>query len=212
MPRRLPGMAAAVLLLCALWPAAALLGERVNHNPAPVRLDTVAVTWPQAAEFTNWRPAYLKPDASFHRVYQSGALPVGLTVLYYRNQNHDKSLISSVNRVAAYEDTWHEIDGASGLATLAGQPLVMQQSVLQGPQGKIMVWSFKWIGAHYTNSAVAGKLWQAASKAMLRGDDGAAVLLSAPGEDPAQARAALGRFLAEQGGALDHALSAERAR
>jgi hypothetical protein len=58
-----------------------------------------------------------------------------------------------------------------------------------------------------------GKLWQAGAKAMLRGDDGAAVMLSAPfDESPDAARAALGRFLAQNGAAIDQALVAERQR
>lgn len=212
MPRRLPAMVAALLAVSTLWPAAALLGARANEKPTPAPLDQVAVSWPQAPEFTDWRPFYQKPDTAFHRVYQAGRVPVGLTVLYYRNQNRDKSLISSLNRVAGYKDAWHEVEGATRQVTLAGHPLALHESILEAPQGKMIVWSFKWIGAHYTSSDVAGKLWQAASKAMLRGDDGAAVLLSAPGDDPAQARAALGRFVAEQGAALDQALNSERAR
>ena len=48
---------------------------------------------------------------------------------------------------------------------------------------------------------------------MLRGDDGAAVMLAVPYEnDLARARAALHGFLAGQGQALDQALNATRAR
>ena len=212
LPRRLGPMAGAVLLTCALWPIAALLGEHANHNPAPVALDQVAIGWPQAANFTDWQPAYLKPDAAFHRVYQSGTLPVGLTILYYRNQDRTKSLISSVNRLADYKDAWHEVESAKRDVTLAGHPLAVHEAIMNAPQGRIIVWSFNWVGAHYTSSDVVGKLWQAALKAELRGDDGAAVMLSAPGDDPAQARAALQRFVDEQGGALDQALVAQRTR
>jgi exosortase A len=211
-PRFAP-MVAAVLALSALWPASALVGERVNHNPAPVRFDGVAVAWPQAGEFADWKPAYKEPDARFHRVYQDAGAPVGLTVLYYRNQDRDKALISSVNRLAAYEDTWHEIDGRGRTETLAGRPVQLRESVLRGPSGTILVWSWNWIGGHYTSSNVMGKLWQAGAKAMLRGDDGAAVMLSAPfDESPDAARAALGRFLAQNGAAIDQALVAERQR
>jgi hypothetical protein len=48
---------------------------------------------------------------------------------------------------------------------------------------------------------------------MLRGDDGAAVMLAVPYDnDPARARTALHGFLAEQGQALDQALNATRSR
>ena len=210
-PPRLPAMVIGVLLVCAFWPALALMGERVNHNPVPVRLADVAVTAPAAADFADWKPFYMEPDARFHRAYQAGGLPVSLTVLYYRNQNPDKNLISSMNRLSGYEDAWHEVEGTSRLETVAGTPVTLHEGILRAPQGAIMVWTFKWVGGHYTGSDPVGKLWQAANKAMLRGDDGAAVMLAVPYDnDKERARAALHRFLAEQGPALDRALNATR--
>jgi exosortase A len=210
---RVAATAAAVLAVMAVWPALAVVGDRVNYNPAQPALGEIAVTLPQAPEFTDWQPAYRQPDARYHRVYATGAaVPVGLTVLYYRNQNRDKSLISSVNRLAGYEDAWHEIDGATRTVSLGGRPLAVREAILAASYGKIVVWTFMWSGGHYTASNVTGKLWQAASKALLRGDDGAAVMLAAPADKPEQARAALRAFLAEQGGALDRALNAERTK
>jgi EpsI family protein len=211
--RRFAAMTVAVLAMAALWPASALVGERVNHNPAQVRFDQVAINLPQAPEFANWQPDYMAPDARFHRVYQNGVVPVALSVLYYRNQDRDKALISSVNRLAAYKDTWHEVDATTRMESLAGHPVAVRESTLRGPQGTLLVWSWKWIGGHYTNSDVAGKLWQARSKALLQGDDGAALMLYAPVDDaPEAARSALRSFLAGQGAALDAALETERAR
>jgi exosortase A len=210
-PRRLPAMVAGVLLVCAFWPALALVGERANHNPAPVRLADIAVTAPQAADFADWKPFYMTPDARFHQAYQAGDLPVSLTVLYYRNQNPEKNLISSLNRLSGYEDTWHEVESAARVETVAGTPVTLHEGILRTPQGALMVWSFKWVGGHYTGSDYVGKLWQAANKAMMRGDDGAAVMLAVPyGNDKERARAALHRFLADQGPALDQALKATR--
>jgi exosortase A len=209
---RVAGMAAAVLAVSAMWPAAAIVGERANHNPAPVRLGDAAVSLPAAPEFADWRPAFQRPDAQLHRTYGEAGVPVGLDVLYYRNQNREKSLISSVNRLADYKDAWHEIDGATKSATLAGQPLAVREAVLTAPQGTIMVWTFDWVGGHYTSSGVKGKLYQAAAKARLAGDDGAAVMLSTPAENRDAARAALERFLRDQGGAIDALLSRARGR
>jgi len=211
--RRFAAMTVAVLALAALWPASALVGERVNHNPAPVALGQLALDLPQAPEFATWVPAYMAPSASVHRVYRSGTVPVALNVLYYRNQDRDSALISSVNRLAGYEDSWHEVDATSRVETMAGRPIGLRESTLRGPQGTLLVWSWKWIGGHYTNSDIAGKLWQARSKALLQGDDGAALMLYAPfDESPEAARSALRGFLAQQGAALDRALTTERAR
>ncbi|WP_198119078.1 exosortase A [Massilia rhizosphaerae] len=210
-PPRLPAMVAGVLLVCAFWPALALVGERANHNPAPARLADIAVTAPRTSDFADWKPFYMTPDARFHQAYQVGNLPVSLTVLYYRNQNPEKNLISSVNRLAGYEDRWHEVDSTARSETVAGTPLSLHEGILRTPDGALMVWAFKWVGGHYTGSDAVGKLWQAANKAMLRGDDGAAVMLAVPYDrDKERARAALHRFLAEQGPALDQALKTTR--
>jgi exosortase A len=211
-PVGMPAMAACVLALCALWPAFALYGERANHNPAPVQLAQVNVSWPQAAEFADWQPDYMKPDAALHRSYQQGATPVALTLLYYRNQDRSKALISSVNRLAGYKDDWHAVDSSTRTEAFAGRQLALRETILRKPGASIMVWSWMWIGGHYTGSDITGKLWQAKTKAMLRGDDGAAIMLSAPADDPAAARAALHRFVQEQGSALDRALEQERGR
>jgi len=211
--RRFVGMTVAVLVLAALWPASALVGARVNHNPAPVALGEIAVNLPQAPDFADWKPDYMTPNARFHRVYQSATVPVALTVLYYRNQDRDSALISSVNRLAAYDDAWHEIDSATRSERVAGQPVAVRETVLRSGGRKLLLWSWKWIGGEYTNSDIAGKLLQARAKALLQGDDGAALMLYAPfDESPDAARQALQGFLAQQGAALDSALRTERAR
>jgi len=116
-----------------------------------------------------------------------------------------------LNRLSGYEDTWHEVESAARFETVAGTPVTLHEGILRTPQGAIMVWSFKWVGGHYTGSDYVGKLWQAANKALMRGDDGAAVMLAVPYDnDKERARAALHRFLADQGPALDQALNATR--
>ena len=210
--RRIPAMAGYVILAAALWPALALIGERSNQNPLPVAFRDVPVSWPAAPEFADWKPDYMAPDATLHRSYQAGATPVALTVLYYRNQDRRKSLISSINRLAGYKDSWHAVESAARTVSFAGRPLALRETILRQPGGNIMVWSWIWIGGHYTSSDIAGKLYQASAKALLRGDDGAAIMLSAPADDPARARAALQRFVQEQGPALDRSLAAERGR
>ena len=74
-----------------------------------------------------------------------------------------------------------------------------------------MVWHWYWIDRQYTASDYAGKLLQAKAKLLLRGDDGAAVLLSAPfAGEPETARNALRAFLNANLPAIDTALAAAR--
>jgi EpsI family protein len=153
----------------------------------------------------------MAPDARWDNTFRqdSAAAPVNATILYYRNQNGAKSLISSLNRLAGYKDAWHEIATASHSVHAGGQPLTVRESALQGPEGTILVWHWMWVGGHATTSGSVGKLWQARSKLLMQGDDGAAILLSAPYDGkPEHARAALRAFVQSQGPAIQGALEA----
>jgi EpsI family protein len=204
---RLPLMAAGVIAVCAAWPALALVGERANHNPAPVALAQLPVSWPAAPEFADWKPDYMAADATLHQSYANGATPVALTMLYYRNQQRHKSLISSLNRLAGYKDAWHETASAGHVEQAAGRALGVRETVLRREGHAILVWDWIHVGGRDTTSNAVGKLLQAKSKLLMRGDDGAAVMLSAPfDENPDTARAALRAFLANNLGAIDAAL------
>ena len=206
---RLPLMAGSVIALCALWPAFALYGEHANHNPAPVELAQVPVSWPAAPAFADWKPDYMAADASLHQSYANGAVPVALTVLYYRNQDRTKSLISSLNRLAGYKDAWHETASGKRIENVGGRALGLRETVLRREGHAIVVWDWMQVGGRDTTSNAVGKLLQARSKMLLQGDDGAAVMLSAPfDENPDTARAALHAFLASQLGAIDATLAA----
>jgi EpsI family protein len=185
-----------------------MLAERANHNPAPVALSDVAVSWPQVAPFADWKPAYMRPDATLTRSYRRDSTPVALTLLYYRNQDRSKQLISSMNRLAAYKDSWHETDSAMRTETAGGRPLALRETVLRSGSQSLLVWSWMRIGGHDTTSNTIGKFYQAGSKALLRGDDGAALMLSAPFDEHSEtARAALRAFLADNLKAVDAALA-----
>jgi exosortase A len=208
-PARIPAMTGWVLALCALWPAFALYGERANHNPHAVELAQPAVAWPQVAEFADWAPDYMAPDARLHRSYQRGATPVALTLMVYRNQDRDKSLISSINRLTGYKDSWHDTAAAVRTETAGGRPLSVHEAVLRRNGQALLVWNWMRVGGRDTTSNAVGKLLQAQSKLLLRGDDGAAVMLSAPFDDnPETARTALRAFLADNLKAVDDALAA----
>ena len=206
-PGRIPAMAACVLALCAVWPAFASYGEHANHNPAKVELAQTAMNWTQVPAFADWKPDYMEPDAALRGSYRKGATPVALTLLYYRNQDRSKSLISSLNRLAGYKDSWHETASAKRTENVNGTALTVRETVLRREGRALLVWDWMRVDGRDTTSNAVGKLLQARSKLMLRGDDGAAMMLSAPfDEDPAAARAALHAFLADNLGAIDTAL------
>jgi exosortase A len=205
-------IALALVAMSALWPALALYNERANHNPRPVVLDQVAVGWAPAPAFSSWIPSYMAPDAAFNGVYQAPAgAPVALTVLYYRNQANKKALVSSVNRLTGEKDPYHESGSSLRTEPAGGRQLALRETVVQGPSGNLLVWQWLWIDGRATANNYVGKLWQAEAKLRVRGDDGAAVMLSAPYADQRDdARAALRAFLGQNFDAIEAALAAAR--
>jgi exosortase A len=211
---RVAPMALAVIALAALWPAFAWFNDQANFNHKPVQLGAVAVSWNAAPAFGTWTHRYVQPDAGFNGVYRAGAgQPVGLTILYYRNQDNDKKLISSVNKLSGDKDAWHETSASTRLESVGGRQLALRETTLQGPQGKLLVWHWFRVGRIDTASNAVGKLRQAQSKLLFRGDDGAAIMLSAPyGEQADEARGAMRSFLADNLKAVDATLTAAAGR
>ncbi|HEU5436211.1 MAG TPA: EpsI family protein, partial [Telluria sp.] len=211
---RMAPMAVAVIALAALWPAFAWFNDQANVNDKPVQLGAVPVSWSAAPAASTWTNRFMQPDAAFNGAYRSGSgQPVGLTILYYRNQHSAKTLISSVNKLTGPKDAWHEVGAGTRIETVGGRQLAMRETTLQGPQGKLLVWHWFRVGGHDTASNAVGKLRQAQSKLLFGGDDGAAVMLSAPyGEQADEARAALRSFLSDNYKAVDATLVAAAGR
>ena len=211
-PENLVPITVAVLVSLAIWPLYASYADRAVFNPKPVVLQTKAIGsgWTPAAAFSDWVPRYTKPAAGYDAIFQQGSsAPVAISMLYYRNQREGRVLISSQNRLVEYEDVIHQLNGTGRTEQIGGRSLALREATLQGPKGKILVWHWYWIDRQYTASDYAGKLMQAKAKLLLRGDDGAAVLLSAPfTNDPETARTALRTFLNANLPAIDATLAA----
>jgi len=212
-PAAIRNMALAVFAVCALWPGAARISDRLSYNPKPVHLAQVPVSWRPAAAFSSWVPSYMAPDAAYNGVWEDNpAQPVALTILYYRNQARDKALISSVNRLAGEKDAYHELGGAVRTEQVAGRTLTVRETRMQGPGGTFLLWHWLSIDGHAVTNPYVGKLRQAGARLMLRGDDGAAIMVSSPySEHQEPARQALHAFLETHLKAIDAALAAAAA-
>ena len=217
---RLLPVVAATILVCAIWPAFAAWRAGAT-DPRPVALASPAIAWPTAPAFSSWTPDYMTPDASFAGVYAKGdtatSLPVGVRILYYRNQQKNKSLVSSVNHIAAEHNDYGSTATAMRLETINGKALPLRETRLRNGKGSgaaaLLVWQWNWIDQRVTANAYEGKLWQARAKLSMQPDDGAAVMISAPiGENPDETRAALRAFLAANMPAIDAALAQTRSR
>ncbi len=212
---RIATMACAVIAIAAVWPAFAVFNDHANHNPKPVNLAVPSIGWEQSAGFPDWQVRYMEPDMRLARTFRAAGSerPLRLEVLYYRNQDKQKGLISSVNRLTGDKDPFHVVSNTVRTEQAGGRAVPLRETVLLGPQQKLLVWQLTWIDGDYLTSNVAGKLRQAQARLRFRGDDGALVVLAAPyTDDPQAARATLQAFFTQHFGALDAALNTTRER
>jgi EpsI family protein len=208
--RPLTAVAIAALLVCALWPALGAVSDKAAHNPALVRLDGTRLAGTPAG-VPAWSPEFLAPDATLAGRYTAAGVPVDLTLLYYRNQGPDKRLISSVNRVDNRKARFQHVSSEGRLETIRGEKLALRETRVKGPDGNYLVWHWTWIDGQFIANDYLGKLRQAQAKLMMRGDDGAAIMVATPvGDDPDTARAALRAFLDANLAPLQATLEAAR--
>ena len=214
-PARIAPMAAAVIALLAVWPAFSHFNDRANFNPAPVQLAAPQIALDQVGGFPDWQLRYMEPDARLARTWQMPGAdrPLRVEILYYRNQDKTKGLISSVNRLTGEKDAYHVIGTSTRGEQAGGRALPLRETTLASTGGKLLVWQTMWVNGDYLTSNVVGKLRQAQGRLQFRGDDGALVVLAAPYSDnPDKARAIMRAFLEQHFGAVDAALRTTRER
>jgi hypothetical protein len=168
--------------LCALWPALALYGERANHNPAPVASPR-GRRLAEAPEFADWKPDYMQPTPPCTAATRPA--PAGRADRAVLPQPGPQQVPDQLYQPPGRLQGCLARDrGAQRSEPLGGRPLALRETVLRKPARR-ECWSGLDVDRrprHQTSDmhrqAVAGRL-----QGLLRGDDGAAIMLSAPFDD-----------------------------
>jgi EpsI family protein len=165
-----------------------------------------------------WKPAYVNPSAEQNQVYSAHGQTVGLYIAYYRQQNHERKLISSNNMLVRSKDrVWAQVASNRVDMDLSGRRVAVRSAELRaGGVGnetkRLLVRQFFWVNGHLTASDIEAKLWTALSLLLGRGDDSAAIILYTPkspedgGEE--EADKALAAFIEVNSARLFNALAA----
>lgn len=188
--------ACAAIVSISIWPAyARYLHASASRDVA--RLEQFSSSWKQTEPFAEWAPHYFPANAELRRFYRNADKAVGLSLLYYRNQHAGSMLISSTNRLIDEEDrSWRSLGSAIRVENISGTDLQLRESAIESAGGRLLVWTWYWIDGRQTANDYFGKLLQAKEKLLMRGDDGAAIVLCTPlHENREESRAALREFL-----------------
>ncbi len=227
-PARAPGPAGFGVqrLLLAVLAAAALaaapqlglagLQYAERRAAAPVlELPPAAAGWhEQALPAEPWTPHFLAPSATLQRGVASAAGTVGVYVAYYRAQDAERKLVSSLNGLLSHnERQWArsaegtqtvEVDGT--VATWRTTVLSAAGAEFGAPRRQMVAWQVHWVDGRFVTGDMPARLAIALSRLRGHGDDGAAIVLHAEAPTPQAAQALLLAYVREHQAALAQGL------
>ncbi len=208
-PGRIGIAALATLLVVGAWPAwAAYLEHRADADSRVVELDAPADSggWQrQGEQVTEWRPTYSGAAANIFETYSRNGQPVALYLAVYRNQKQDAELINSRNlMIVQKHPVWSNYGESLRTEQLGARTVPLRQTLLRSRGQRLLIWDwFVVSGRDVTNPYVA-KLLQARDQILGRGDDGVAIIVTAPYEEtPARAEQTLREFITTMRPAID---------
>ena len=211
---RLAGYAVVALAISAAWPAYAAYLDRADGAGGP---GTLTLSAPAGAggwmidpePLTDWRPHYDPASATVFQVYRKGDRRVALHLGYYRHQRRGAQLISSWNiMVVQKHPVWNNLEERRVPDALGPGTLEVRETRLRSPQQRLLVWDWFRVGGHEVVNPYLAKWMLAWRKLTNRGDDGTAIILAAPYDDPTRPPAVtLREFALDMKPSIDAALA-----
>jgi len=161
--------------------------------------------------FESYRPHFVQPSASARMGYRSAQGRVGVYVVYYRNQDGERELVSSINQLTRDGGglLWNQLGMSRVRIEAAGMPMTWQAARLNHrinasrAEDALTVWRAYWINGRWIASDPEAKLRNAWARLMGRGDDGAAVVIWAEGRNDSERTALIESFVRDNAAALN---------
>jgi EpsI family protein len=150
----------------------------------------------------DWSPHFVNASASATRSYAGPAGTVTVHVFYYRAQNPERKLVSSLNGLLSHnERQWSVMRPGTVAVEADGQAVTLRTADVVGPdrggavpRDHLVVWHGYWVDGRFVVGDLQAKLAGAGSRVRGHGDDGAAVIVYASEATPAASTAALQAF------------------
>ena len=208
-------IAAACLVAIVALPTAAEWAMQRNASTGRAELVAPAVLgagWQASdAGAVGFKPAFKDPSAEVNGTYSHAGRTVGLYLGYYRDQDYNHKLVSSMNVIVASNDpAWSRVDSGVRPVTFGQQhatvrTVELRRLPLDGPdqRGRLVVWQIYWIDGTLTASDYLAKVYSAVYRLMGRRDESAVIILYAAKDPVVSADATLQSFLSTNYGAID---------
>lgn len=206
--------AVAILAACAVWPLLAA-NATARATSAPVTLTMEAIPgWTTLADRSaSFTPRFISPSATLHRSVRRNEADVGLFVAFYRDQQFDRKLVSSENKLVASQDPrWSVLDSRPIRLQIGGREFDMQLTELLPRAGGLSLFALQWywVDGTVTPSDVVAKVATVWSQIKGRGDGSAAVVIYARTASATEATARLQAFVDDAWPAISTALAKPR--
>ena len=205
---------AAIALLAAIWPS--LESATIRHDHARIALAAIEIPgWsPIVQSGSDYAPYFENPTARLHERVSSGGMRGGVYVAYYRNQEAQRKVANSNNRLASTEDrTWIRTVAGTMRVSLDGAPSTLATATLRGPGGATVVASqWYWINGTVTTSDAIAKALVAWLRLTGRRDDSAAIVMYVENVGPTHANDALRELVSSAWPPIASALAREAQR
>ena len=204
----------AFLLAALVWPVAEWkIGS--DLPPQVSRIEPLApiAGWRVSEQaLADWTPHFDNPSAFLQSSYESEVHQVGLHIAYYRNQDHDRKMVSSNNVLVVSKDPqWNRVAGGNRQAMWKADPVTVRTAELASANSqRLVVWQLYWINGHLTASDVIAKAYTALMRLLGQGDDSAVLFFFAPKESAAGGEKAIEDFVQAAAPAVTDALHRTR--
>lgn len=220
MPMFATALAAAAIALLPQLVVSAL--ERAEGAAAPARFDLPvqpSAGWSaDGAQLVPFTPLFTNPSHAVFRAYAGPAGTVGVHVAYFRGQNDERKLVSSVNSLVGMRDDHWALPVDKGLREVGvgGQTLAFRSAEILGRdlgggrRPHLVVWRLYWIDGQFFTSDIKAKLAGVAARLRGRGDEGALLVLYADADTVPASNAVLEAFVKANIGSLDRLLQRTR--
>jgi len=207
---------AATILVVSVWrPLAALVDNAVARPPVQLSAITGANGWSSAgAQLIDWEPEFANFSSRRSQVFTKEGEYVGVSILFYRDQDEHRKLITSTNQlVKSGNGRWRVATRGRTEVGVGEERLSVKTTEFTDSGDRIVAWYWYRVGGRLTASDILATVYIALSKLSGRGDDSALVVIYTRKKDRSGSEnLVLGKFVADMGDAVQRTLSDAEAR
>lgn len=194
------------------------LDRAQNHATPQVAAIALQAGWqPAEVPSPDWKPAFQNPSAELFQGAVQDGKRVGVYIGYYRSQNTERKLVSSVNQLVAYSDKrWAEVSASGRSITWGGTTVPVRAAELRSSlvgdtaAARLTVWQVYWVNGRFVASDAMAKVHGALSRLTGKGDDSAVVIVYTSAKSSTDAQTILESFLRDNGAPIVASLQQTR--